>query len=210
MPQPSPEEKRLPDNLFLETRAVIELRTEGHRIVGHAIVFDTRSCDLGGFVEIVTPDAVNRSLAGDIVCLYNHDAGQVLGRTPKTLTLHKDAKGLAFELDVAPTQAGRDALELVRRGDVRGASFGFKTVKDRWTRDGATTVRSLLDIDILELSLTAMPVYRATDVAIAKRSLQAFEAGNLGWAPTRGRSIAWLRLQDRINQTPPTGGISIR
>jgi HK97 family phage prohead protease len=57
-------------------------------------------------------------------------------------------------------RAGRDALELVRRGDVTGASFGFKTVKDAWTRDGATTVRTLLDIEITEISLTALPSYQ--------------------------------------------------
>ena len=46
-------------------------------------------------------------------------------------------------------------------------------------------MRTLLDIELVEISLTAIPVYTATDVAIAQRSLQMFQ-GN-------GQSIRWLR-----------------
>jgi HK97 family phage prohead protease len=175
-------------SLDLERRsAALEIRAVGERIVGHAIVFDTRSRDLGGFVEVIRPQAVDRSLTADIVALFNHDQGAVLGRTPKTLSLRKDTRGLAFELHPPATQAGREALELVGRGDIRGASFGFKTLKDTWSRDGDTTVRTLLDMEILEISLTALPVYTATDVAIAQRSLQAFQAQQ------PGKRIDWLR-----------------
>ena len=174
---------------LLERRSALEIRAVGDRIVGHAIVFDSRSRDLGGFIEIVKPFAVDRSLAGDVVALYNHDAGAVLGRTPATLQLRKDDRGLAFELHPPATQAGREALELVGRGDIRGASFGFKTLKDAWSRDGNTTLRTLLDIELVEISLTAIPVYTATDVAIAQRSLKAFQA------QPRGQSVRWLQMR---------------
>jgi len=182
----------LPD---LERRSVEELRAERSRIVGYALVFDTRSRDLGGFVEVVRPQAVDRAMrAADvsIVALYNHEAGAVLGRTPKTLTLTKDARGLAFTLDPAPTQAGRDAFELVKRGDVTGASFGFKTIKDAWRQDGGTMVRELLDIEIAEISLTAFPAYRESDVSVAQRSLQAAR-NQVG--PSNLKSIHWLRMR---------------
>ncbi len=173
----------------LERRSAWEIRAVKERIVGHAIVFDSRSRDLGGFVEVVRPQAVDRSLAADVVALYNHDQGAVLGRTPTTLRLTKDTRGLAFEIDPPATQAGREALELVGRGDIRGASFGFKTLKDAWSRDGSTTVRTLLDLELVEISLVAVPVYTATDVAIAQRSLQAFQAQH------QGQSIRWLRMR---------------
>jgi uncharacterized protein len=174
----------------LERRSALEIRAIGDRIVGHAVIFGSRSHDLGGFVEIVHPDAVNRSLGGDVVALYNHDSGAVLGRTPKTLHLAKDDRGLAFQLDPAPTQAGQEALELVRRGDLKGASFGFRTLKDAWSRDGDTAVRTLLDIEVQEISLTAFPAYQQTDVAVAQRALQVFQA-------QAGQRIEWLqrRLQ---------------
>ena len=94
--------------------------------------------------------------------------------------------GLAFELDPAPTQAGRETLELVRRGDLTGASFGFRLLKDQWSIEGGTPVRSLLDIEIAEISLCALPVYPQTNVEIAQRSLAAFQA-------QQGQRIDWLR-----------------
>jgi HK97 family phage prohead protease len=177
----------------LERRATADLGLDGHTLRGRAIVFDVRSRDLGGFVEVVRPQAVDRALraGADIVGLFNHDAGAVLGRTPQTLRLTKDARGLAFELDPPPTQAGRDALALVQRGDVAGASFGFRTLTDAWHEDGGLIVRELLDIDIAEISLTAFPAYQQTNVTVAQRSLLAFRAER------QGKSIAWLRMRTR-------------
>lgn len=179
----------------LERRACVELRAEASRIVGYAVVFDVRSRDLGGFVEVVKPEAVAMSLASDVVALYNHDPGQVLGRTPRTLQLATDSRGLAFTLDPAPTTAGRDALTLVQRGDVTGASFGFKTKQDAWRTDAGVMVRELLDIEIAEISLTAFPAYRETDVSVAQRALQAANS-NHGYS--LNRSIARLRRELRL------------
>lgn len=178
----------------LERRAVCELRADRTKIVGYAVVFDTRSKDLGGFVEVVKPQAVERAVGAscDIVALYNHDVGAVLGRTPRTLTLSRDTRGLAFELDPAPTQAGHDALALVQRGDVTGASFGFRTKLDNWRQDAGVMVRELLDIEVLEISLTAFPAYRETDVSVAQRSLLAARTQGVG---TTAQSIAWLRMR---------------
>jgi uncharacterized protein len=185
----------------LEHRSVIELRADRQRIVGYALVFDVRSRDLGGFVEVVTPQAVANTSATDVVALYNHDPGAVLGRTPTTLQLTKDDRGLAFVLDPAPTQAGRDSFELVKRGDVKGASIGFRTKKDIWRKDTGRKdtvdnimVRELVDIELVEISLTAFPAYRETDVAIAQRSLLA--ATNQG-NPITLKPVSWLRLQAR-------------
>jgi len=172
----------------------VELRADASKIVGHAIVFDVRSRDLGGFVEVVKPQAVAQALTGSIIALFNHDANAILGRTPATLQLRTDARGLAFTLDPAPTQAGREALALVARGDVTGASFGFRTVKDAWRQEAGVMVRELLDIEIAEISLTAFPAYRETDVSVAQRSL---EAASL-IARDKTSSIHWLRLQARV------------
>ena len=175
----------------LERRSVVELRADRTKIVGYAVVFETRSRDLGGFVEVVKPQAIDDAVraSADIVALYNHDVGAVLGRTPRTLTLSKDRRGLAFELEPAPTQAGHDALALVQRGDVTGASFGFRTLKDAWRQDAGVMVRELLDIEVLEISLTAFPAYQQTDVSVAQRSLQAATSS----AGVPAKSIAWLR-----------------
>jgi Escherichia/Staphylococcus phage prohead protease len=183
----------LPD---LEHRACLELRADRERIVGYAVVYGVRSRDLGGFVEVVKPQACAQ--LGDVVALFNHDANQVLGRTPATLQLRTDDRGLAFTLDPAPTQAGRDAFELVKRGDVQGASFGFRTKKDAWRQDAGVMVRELLDIELAEISLTAFPAYREADVTIARRSLLQAAKTTHG-SPVK--SIAWLQREARLRVT---------
>jgi HK97 family phage prohead protease len=208
--------KNLPD---LEHRSCLELRAEGSRLVGYAMVWDTRSRDLGGFIEIVRAAAVDAS--ADVVALYSHDPSQVLGRTPATLQLSKDTRGLAFTLDPAQTTAGRDAYELVKRGDVRGASCGFHTTKDAWHQERDVRIRELLAIELVEISLTAFPAYRETDVSVRRnqssdvvnhsrtsddnvlshsRTLSAPDANR--WVPDANRcvpqTIPWLRLHARL------------
>ncbi len=163
-----------------ERRAAFELRAvsgEKPRLAGYAAVFDKPSRDLGGFVEFVRPGAFKRSLAAgvDVVALVSHDARMILGRTGAgTLALTEDAKGLAFDVVLPPTSAARDLLVSVERGDIAGASFAFTTPKggDRWTfaKDGPAQ-RELLDVDLLDVTVTPMPAY--LDTSVARRSLDA-------------------------------------
>ena len=48
----------------------------GGTLRGHAIVFGARSLDLGGFVEIIRPSAVDRTIAEktDLRALWNHNS----------------------------------------------------------------------------------------------------------------------------------------
>jgi HK97 family phage prohead protease len=156
---------------------------DGQKIRGYAIVFNEPSADLGGFVEIVTPAAVDRTLdeALDVRALVDHDSGKVIGRTTAgTLTLAKDSRGLRVEIDPPSTTAGRDILESVRRGDVTGMSFRFAVVRphgERFETRAGVPTRLLSDMRIQEVSVCTFPAYGATDVAVAQRSLQAFEEG---------------------------------
>lgn len=146
-------------------------------VEGYAIVFNSESRDLGGFTEIVMPDAVDNALErnSDVLALYDHDYGQILGRqAANTLKLSKDEKGLKFELDLPPTQLGRDVFALIERGDLRGNSFGFTIEKDNWKKDkDGKVVRTIEQIkDLFEISIVSMPAYEATEVA--KRSFDEF------------------------------------
>jgi len=61
------------------------------------------------------------------------------------------------------TQAGRDAHVLVSRGDVNQMSFGFLIRKQEWDEsDPKNIIRTLIEVDLREISLTPFPAYKAT------------------------------------------------
>ena len=169
------------EGLTLETREGKTMPV----ITGVPICFDKRSDDLGGFVEIVKPEAVTLGQR-DVLALAHHDTAQVLGRQSSgTLTLTKDDTGIRMELAPPDTTVGRDIIESVRRGDIKGMSFGFRTRKDRWTFSAQDSkepdLRELLDIDLREVSIVAFPAYPDTSVAV--RSLEQARAQIIPPAP---------------------------
>lgn len=163
---------------FRELRA--ETGANGERVFsGYAAPFNSRSVDLGGFVEVIAPVAFNRTLREqpDVYALYAHDMRNILGRTKSgTLTLGVDDKGLNFRCTAPDTATARDLATLVERGDVDGCSFGFYTRDDSWVEgtDGVL-VRTLLDVDLDEISITPFEAYPATSVSVrsAPREIRA-------------------------------------
>lgn len=147
----------------------LEIREEGGQpvIAGYAVVFNSLSRDLGGFREVIAPGAFAGSLAGgDIRALWSHDHGIVLGRTKAgTLKITEDKKGLRVE--IKPPQSAAGYVESIRRGDVDGMSFGFMVDRDDWTRaqDG-TTVRTVTEGRLVEVSPVAFPAYPASSVGV--------------------------------------------
>jgi HK97 family phage prohead protease len=178
-------------NADVERRAYGECRVdllEDRKIRGYALVFNKPSLDLGGFREVILPDAVDRTLREglDVRALVDHDTSKVLGRMKAgTLILRKTSTGLQVEIDPPNTSAARDILESVNRGDVSGMSFGFRVLEDDWRMDEGLPLREVMDMRISEVSVVTFPAYPDTSVSL--RALQQFEAHR------RGHSIAWLR-----------------
>ena len=149
----------------------------GHeRLVGYAVVWNSLSENLFGFRERVLRGAFTKTLErDDQVALWNHDAGQVLGRkSAGNLELVEDTKGLKIWITPPDTQTGRDAVETVRRGDVTQMSFGFKVVQDHFVSDELGDIRELLEVDLFEVSLVAFPAYTETEVGVREK-LEAIE-----------------------------------
>lgn len=141
----------------------MEVRTKGRRLEGYAALFGTEA-RLGAMRETIMPGAFAASLAGgaDILALVDHDPSRVMGRTRSaTLRLSEDSRGLAFDLDVPDTQAGRDVLALAGRGDLGGMSFGFTATDERMNGD----LRELRSVTLFEISVVcAWPAYDGTIV----------------------------------------------
>jgi len=165
----------------METRVFeidsLEVREEadGMHLEGYAALFNSRSENLGGFTETIAPGAFRASLKArnDIKLLWNHDTGAVLGSTRAgTLTLTEDDRGLRVSAVLPNTSHGRDARELISRGDVTGFSFGFSMPArggDEWNSEG--TERVLKSVRLFEVSLTPFPAYTQTNGTATVRGL---------------------------------------
>lgn len=159
----------------LEIRALNTVeKTEENIVEGYALKFNTESRNLGGFIETITPEALEGVDLSDVRCFLDHDSSKLLGRTSSgTLKLNVDETGLYFRCILPNTSVGRDAMELVTRGDLNQCSFGFTVEKDKWAKGNDIMMRSINKIgNLFEISLVSIPAYDDTDVRVATRSLE--------------------------------------
>jgi len=169
-----------------ELRAMPAADGKPAKICGHAANFNSMSQDLGYFREQIAPGAFKKTLLNaDVRALWNHDANIVLGRNKSgTLTLMEDSQGLYFEIDAPDTQLVRDmVIGPISRGDVSQCSFGFYTIDDKWENIGGQVVRTLLEVELLDVSPVTYPAYNSTDVAMrSAQTVSQQTKQHLGWA----------------------------
>lgn len=165
-------ETRLAVDLAIEQRAGAKNR----KIAGYAALFNVETEIAGAFREKVAPGAFRNAIAeDDIRALINHNPERVLGRNKSgTLRLEEDGKGLRFEIDPPETEAARELVHLIERGDVSGASFGFQARGEEWNHDSRKPLRTLTDVRLLDVSIVTFPAY--ADAGVALRSLAANSA----------------------------------
>jgi hypothetical protein len=167
-----PYEKRIwPNN---ELRVTVE--GDAKSLIGYAAVFNSMSGNLGGFREKISPGAFKRTIEdkADVRALLNHDPNFVLGRTSaNTLRVEEDEKGLKINIKPPNTQWARDLIETISRGDISQMSFGFRVKTDAWERQNEDNIRTLLDVDLVDVSPVTFPAY--SDTQIQSRSVNGLE-----------------------------------
>ena len=151
----------------------VEIRTDENgrppKLVGYAVVFNSLSDDLGWFREQIRPGAFANSIkTSDIRALWNHNPDYVLGRNRAgTLMLEEDEKGLRIEINPPDTTWAKDLMQSISRGDVDQMSFGFRTKQDEWDeRDPKNVIRTLLEVDLFDVSPVTYPAYPATSIGV--------------------------------------------
>lgn len=175
----------------LEIRTIdtepLELRAaatgDGMQFSGYAARYDSPSLPLP-FVERIAPGAFTRSLKSrnDIKMFVNHSDLHVLASTrSKTLRLEDRADGLFVEADLPDVTYANDLRVLIQNGTVNTMSFGFSTVRDSWSDNGAE--RTLNEVRLHEVSVvTSTAAYPATTASvrnlklIARRTATDFDA----------------------------------
>ncbi|GLS83228.1 HK97 family phage prohead protease [Paraferrimonas haliotis] len=160
-----------------------QVRMEGEgeerKIVGYAAKFNTRSNNLGGFVEVIEEGAFDGVLDDDVRALFNHSPLYVLGRNSAgTLSLFIDEIGLRYEITPPDTQTINDlVIAPMERGDIDQSSFAFRLPSDgyRWDEaDDGVYVRTITRISkLLDVSPVTYPAYNDTEAAA--RSLEAYK-----------------------------------
>jgi HK97 family phage prohead protease len=151
--------------------------------VGQAIVCGVRSKNLGGFVEIIDPKALDGADMSDVKGLFNHNPDFLLGTTRAgTLTLTRSADGgLNYEIAYDDTDPDHQrVMAKIRRGDIVGSSFAFRVAPngDNWvhesTDDSDIYVRTVTAFSkVADVSPVTNPAY--ADTSTAHRSLDAYK-----------------------------------
>lgn len=161
-------EMRTFDITGLKTRDGIE--GESNVISGYAAVFNSKTIIGDWFEEIINPGAFSKTIAsGDVRALFNHDWGNVLGRTKSgTLKLEEDERGLKFEVELPNTTVARDLAESMKRGDINQCSFGFYPTEETWDYSTEPALRTINEVELFEVSVVSLPAYDDTEVSLVR------------------------------------------
>lgn len=127
------------------------------------------------FEERIMPGAFDRTIGEDDVrALFNHRAESVLGRSPNTLKLTIDERGLRYEIQPPATSTGREVVELIRRGDVSGSSFGFM-IRGRTSKvEEGRHVIELRDVQLFDVGPVTYPAYAGTEAEVRSLGLAGY------------------------------------
>ncbi|EHK2362491.1 HK97 family phage prohead protease [Clostridium perfringens] len=149
----------------------VEIRNNSIIIDGYvnAVARDSRLIPdvKGSFREQIVPKAFQRALekAENVDILLNHDKNRKLGSTTEgNLELFEDNIGLR----AIATITDAEVIEKAKRNELRGWSFGFYSVKDRWEDiEEGVQRRYVEDLELTEVSIvdnTKVPAYSATSI----------------------------------------------
>ena len=162
-------------NFVLRSVTLQTEEKEGKKYLTGIIPYNSRSLDLGGFTEVVTPTAFNKTIKDkkNVRALLDHQKSKILGDVKSgTLSLESRSDGLVCTVEVPNTTYALDAYELMSRGIGNAMSFGFYNVKS--TDEKETRTRYLNEVKLEEVSFLVSedPAYPAANAKTLLRSLQ--------------------------------------
>jgi HK97 family phage prohead protease len=140
--------------------AELKASDDGWEVAGYASTWDR---DLGN--DVVHPGAFKQTLeaGGRVRFLYAHDASQVLGRP---LELREDERGLFGRFRISKTRLGQDVHTLLSDGSLDSFSIGF--IARDFDHDEKANVRNLKAVELLEVSVVALPMNPRAAVSSVK------------------------------------------
>lgn len=155
--------------------------SEERVIEGYFALYESETQLWKDSYEIITKGAFDKTLNNDIRALWNHNTQYVLGRSKNgSLQLKADDKGLFATIKLPNTQYAEDLHELVSRGDIDQASFGFNIIDEDLEElaDGGYRWR-INEIDLHEISVVTFPAYENTTVQARAKQVEQIEQRKL-------------------------------
>jgi HK97 family phage prohead protease len=149
----------------------------------------------GAFAETLRLRGVRR-----IPMLFQHDPSEPIG---VWLELREDHRGLYARGRLIPEVVrARELHALLKAGAIDGLSIGFRTVKGRI--DPKTRIRSLLAVDLWEISIVTFPLLAGARVRAVKHAVSSPTVcpPRLSHARTRAER-AWQSIIDKASNRHP-------
>lgn len=142
-----------------DTPALIEALGR-NEFEGYASLFNVTD----GAGDIVAPGAFTRSLRkrppAKVRMLYQHFAHEPIGVWEE---IREDKSGLYVRGKlIADVERARDVAALIAKGALNGLSIGFRAIRAR--RDKSAGARTLLEIELWEISIVTFPLLAGSEV----------------------------------------------
>jgi uncharacterized protein len=158
---------------------------------GYASTFGNKD----SYADVVLRGAFLKSLSQkQPKLLWQHDYSEPIGVIKSAV---EDGKGLKVHGIISKTSKGQDVATLLRDGAVDRMSIGYRPVQSDMGKDG---VRSLKEIDLLEISLVTFPA-NAKAIVTAVKDLSGVTIRDIESAlkkadfsnslAKRGASVVW-------------------
>jgi len=158
-----------------------ETTPEERVVEGYFALYESETELWEGSYEIISKGAFDNTLNKDVRALWNHNTQYVLGRSKNgSLSLKADDKGLFGTIKLPNTQYANDLYELVSRGDIDQASFGFNILDEELEELASGGYRwRIKDIDLHEISVVTFPAYENTTVQAREKQVKEIEQRKL-------------------------------
>ena len=137
-------------------------QTEG-KVSGYVALWDSPCfVDSIGKKESFKKDSLKLSKHGVTLHPQHNEAAVLASSKSGTLRISSNDKGLYFEAELP--KEDKLTAELLKRGDLSGASGGFIVDKDSFEND----CRSIQSAELHEISLVSKPAHSGTEVSFRK------------------------------------------
>lgn len=132
--------------------------------------YASRFGNTDSYRDIVVPGAFKATLASTppnrVRMLWQHDTHQPIGVWK---SMAEDSKGLAASGKLLlNTTMGRNAYEFIKEGAVDGLSIGFRVPQGGADWDAKRNIRTLKQIDLMEVSVVTFPANDQATISAVK------------------------------------------